>query len=814
MARWITGSLVLMGVLTNVQAMGNEPYRKPPAAITRVLEAPLTPMVSIDPTRSVMLLVDRVSMPPIADLAQPMLRLAGERINPATNGPHGPRRFSGYTIKRIADGVETRVKLPPEADVSMPSWSPDGSRFAFSLTKPDGIELWVGEVRTGQAKALTGPKLNAVGGSPYRWMPDSQRLLCLFVNEKRGPAPQAPAAPIGPVIQESSGQAAQVRTFQDLLVDAHSEALYEYYSTSVPALVDAATGKASVIGTPAMYSQVSPSPDGRFLLVTRTVRPFSYLVPAGLFPEVVEVWDAGTGKAVRELARVPLREDIPIQGVQKGPRSHQWRDYPGPGGGEAGSTLVFVEALDEGDPRKKAPHRDRILMLDAPFTGEAREVMKLEHRFRGMQWTDDRGFAFVSEFDRDRRWNRTWLANIDSPTDIDHRVIWDLSVNDRYNNPGSPMTRRLASGRSVVRITEGSILLSGQGATPQGDRPFVDRMNLSDGTKTRLWRCEGENLESVVDTLGDDGSTFITTYQSPTEVPNYYVRDLGKGTRRALTEFTDPVPELRRIKKELVKYKRADGVELSATMYLPPDYDAKRDGPLPMLVWAYPLEYNDPATAGQISGSTFTFTRIGGISHLFMLLAGYAVMDGATMPIVGDPESMNDTFVEQASAAAKAAIDKAVEMGVADRNRVAVGGHSYGAFMTANLLAHTDLFRAGIARSGAYNRTLTPFGFQGERRTYWEATDTYTRLSPFTFAHKINEPILLIHGMMDSNPGTFPVQSERLYAAVKGHGGTARYVQLPFEDHGYSAKESVMHVLAEMVAWLDRHVKSASTGDR
>ncbi|MBM4108121.1 MAG: S9 family peptidase [Phycisphaerae bacterium] len=803
-----------MTVLSNARALGNEPYRTPPAGIVRVLEAAPTPMVSIDPTRSVMLLVDRVNLPPIADLARPMLRLAGERIDPSTNGPHGPRRFSGYTIKRLADGAETRVKLPADADVSMPSWSPDGTRFAFQVTKPDGIELWVGDATTGQARALTGPRLNAVGGAAARWMPDSQRLLCLLVPEKRGPAPQAPSAPAGPVVQESSGLAAQVRTYQDLLVDVHSEALYEYYSTSVPAVVDASTGKASVLGAPGLYSQVSPSPDGRFLLVTRTVRPFSYVVPAGLFPEVVEVWDAATGKVVRELARVPLREDIPIQGVQKGPRSHQWRDLPGPAGGDAGSTLVWAEALDEGDPRKKVPHRDRLLMLDAPFTGEAREVMKLEHRYRGMQWTDDRGFAFVSEFDRDRRWSRTWLANIDSPTDVAHRVIWDLSVNDRYNNPGSPVTRRLPSGRSVVRVTEGTILLSGQGATPEGDRPFLDRMNLADGSTKRLWRCEGENLESVVDTLRDDGSVFITMHQSPSDVPNYYVRDLGLGSRRALTEFTDPVPELRRIRKELVKYERDDGVELSATMYTPPDYDAKRDGPLPMLVWAYPLEYNDPATAGQVSGSPHTFTRLGGSSHLFLLLAGYAVMDGATMPVVGSPENMNDTFVEQASAAAKAAIDKAVEMGVADRHRVAVGGHSYGAFMTANLLAHTDLFRGGIARSGAYNRTLTPFGFQGERRTYWEATDTYTKLSPFTVANKVNEPILLIHGMLDSNPGTFPIQSERLYAAIKGHGGTARYVQLPFEDHGYAAKESVMHVLAEMVAWLDRHVKGASTGER
>lgn len=791
----------------------NEPYRKPPPAIVRVLEAPPTPQVSMDPTRTVLVLVDRVVLPPIADLAQPMLRLAGDRMNPATNGPHGPRRYSGYTIKRISDGEEMRVSLPAEANVSMPIWSPDGRRFAFTLTKADGIELWVADARTGRARSLTPPRLNTWYGGSARWMPDSNRLVCLMVPERRGPAPQPPAAPLGPVVQETSGQTAQVRTYQDLLTDAHSEALFEHYATSVPAYVDASTGKVTMVGGPAMYSQVSPSPDGRYLLVSRTVRPFSYLVPSGLFPEVVEVWDSSTGRVVRELARVPLREDIPIQGVQKGPRGHQWRDLPGPGGGEAGSTLVWVEALDEGDPRRQVPHRDRIMLLDAPFTGEAREVMRLEHRFRGLQWLEERGLALVSEFDRDRRWTRTWLANIDSPMDVDHRVIWDLSVNDRYNAPGSPIMRRLPSGRSVVRVTDGSILLAGAGATPEGDRPFLRRMHLWDGTVTTLWRCEGENLESVVDVTEDDGSAFITLYQSPAEPPNYFLRGPG-GSRRALTSFEDPTPELRRIRKELVRYRREDGVELSATMYLPPDHDPARDGRLPLLIWAYPLEYSDPATAGQVTGSPYTYTRIGGSSHLFMLLAGYAVMDGATMPVIGDPQSMNDTFVEQVAASARAAIDKAVEMGVADRHRVAVGGHSYGAFMTANLLAHTDLFRAGIARSGAYNRTLTPFGFQGERRTFWEATDTYIRLSPFTHAHRINEPLLLIHGMMDANPGTFPIQSERLYAAIKGHGGTARFVQLPFEDHGYAARESIMHVLAEMVSWLDRHVKNASPGDR
>jgi dipeptidyl aminopeptidase/acylaminoacyl peptidase len=275
-----------------------------------------------------------------------------------------------------------------------------------------------------------------------------------------------------------------------------------------------------------------------------------------------------------------------------------------------------------------------------------------------------------------------------------------------------------------------------------------------------------------------------------------------------LTHFPDPAPQLRSITKQLVTYKRADGVPLSFTLYLPANY--KKGERLPTIVWAYPLEFSDAGTAGQVSGSPSHFTTIGGISQLFLVTQGYAVLDDATMPVIGDPETMNNTYVEQIVASAKAAIDKAVEMGVADRDRIGVGGHSYGAFMTANLLAHSDLFRAGVARSGAYNRTLTPFGFQSERRTLWEAPEMYMKVSPFMHADKIKHPILLIHGMADDNSGTFPIQSERLYQAIKCNGGIVRYVQLPYEAHGYLARESTEHTLYEMVSWFDKWVKNAS----
>ncbi len=825
-ARWTTPSLLaalacsIIMTTPHARAQAGAPtYKTPPAQIVKALETPPLPGVSLDPTRKTMVLIDRVTLPPVSDLAQPMLRLAGDRYNAATNGAFGPRVYVGFTIKDVATGKERRVALPAESDLSGPSWSPDGSRFTFTRTTASTIELWVCDIQSGAAKKLA-EGLNEASGATARWMPDGNRLLCRFVPAKRGPQPQAPATPPGPVVQETSGVTAQVRTYQDLLLNAHDEAVWDWLMTTQAAYIDARTGARNDLGQPANFSGLDPSPDGKYLLVSKTLRPYSYLVPAGLFPESNEVWDAATGRTVATLSAFPLREDIPIEGVQKGPRNYQWRDT-------AGSTLLYVEALDGGDPKNKVTQRDAVFVLDAPFTGTGREWFRTEHRFMGVSWMDvtgdvaaatpgpvmgGRGLCLVGEYDRDKRWSKTWLYDADHPQ-IAPRLVWDRSVRDRYSNPGSPLTTRLPNGRTVIRVlptdavnTAPSLYLAGQGATPEGDRPFLDRMPLSDLKPKRLWRNEGECYETVIDVLTDGRA--MTSYETRTEVANYCTRDLTTGARTPITAFVDPVPELRRVKKELVKYTRADGVELSATMYTPAGWEPAQ-GPLPMLVWAYPLEFNDKGTAGQVAGSSYRFTNIGGLSHLFMLTQGYAVMDEATMPIVGDPETMNDTFVEQITMSAQAAIDKAAAMGVGDRNRVAVGGHSYGAFMTANLLAHTNLFKAGIARSGAYNRTLTPFGFQGERRTYWEAPEVYAKLSPFTFASKIKAPLLMTHGQLDSNPGTFPVQSERLYAAIKGNGGTARLVLLPYEDHGYSAKESVFQVQAEMVEWLDKYVKNA-----
>ena len=779
-------------------------WREPPAVIVETLEAAPTPVAIPSPVGDRMLLAQSRGMPSIAEMAAPMLRLAGVRIDPLTNGRHGAGSFVSIRMLTLGGGEKVVIDLPEEGRFSALRWSQDGKYFAFTNQRPGGAELWIGDGGNGNVRRIDGVRLNDVLGSAFTWMPDARRLLCRLVPQGRGDAPEPSSAPLGPIVQETAGAAAPQRTYQDLITTPIGEAQFAYYATAQLAIIDAASADTvgiDVIGTPAVYLSTSISPDGKCLLVKKAEGDFSYLVPYYRFARLTQVWDMG-GKLMHTIARQPADEAVPIQGVPMGPRSVQWRpDKP--------ATLIWAEALDGGDPKAAAKHRDRMMTVAAPFVDEAREVLRLEHRYRGLTWRPKGDQALISEYDRDRRWNRTWLAKMDEEG-AEPRLVWDLSVQDAYGDPGSPLTQRNAAGKSVLLESDGAIFLRGRGASPQGDRPFLDKMDLASLETQRLFHCGSGVYESVVALLGGDEDRLLTRRESKTEPPNYFLRkvdavggDVVGGD--AITHFADPAPWLKDIRKELVTYQRADGVGLSGTMYYPIGYEEGKR--YPMVVWAYPREFNDAKVAGMVRGSPHRFTTVRGASHLFFLTQGYAVFDGPTLPVVGDPETANNEYINQIVAGARAAIDKAVEMGVADRERVGAGGHSYGAFMTANLLAHSDLFAAGIARSGAYNRTLTPFGFQAERRTFWEAPEIYFSMSPFMHADQVNEPILLIHGEVDNNSGTFPIQSKRFYHALKGHGATARYVVLPHESHGYRARESVLHALAEMLDWFKVYVK-------
>jgi dipeptidyl aminopeptidase/acylaminoacyl peptidase len=781
-------------------------YQTPASDILSIIDAPPTPAASLAPGRRFIALVHYESHPPVAQLARPYVALAGLRLDPAIGRRQRTRRLTGLSVIAVPGGQPRRIELPEGVSVSVPTWAPDGRRFAFMLDEPDGIAVWVADAQAATAAAVPGLRVKDVlGGDPtsvgstVRWSRDGRTLLAFgTVAPPETPGP----APIEPQVTEVAGKRSQMATFTDLLRTEADADLFAELATTVPLRVDPDSGVATQLGPPGLYYHVSESPDGEHLLVYRLQRPFSYRVPFPYFARRVEVWTAA-GELERVVADLPVSDEIPRQGVPTGPRMVSWEE-------SVPASLVWTEAQDGGDPLVKVDYRDEIFRLPAPFDESPQACIQVQHRCLGWYDMASAGQLLVAEHDRDRRWVTSRLTDLAAPQDS--RVIFDHSADDAYGDPGTPMMTVHPDGTRTVLQDGQHIYLRGDGASPEGDRPFLDQLDLADLSTRRLWRSPADAYEQVLGFAGDDREALLIWHESRTEPPNLAVVRLDDGERTPLTSWPDPHPQLTGMDKRLLSYDRGDGVQLTAMLHLPPGYDPARDGRLPLVVWAYPLDYGDAATAGQVRGTTERFTRLMAADPIWFVLRGYAVLQSATMPVIGDPETMNDTYVKQITAAAAAHIGALADMGIADPQRVAVGGHSYGAFMTANLLAHTDLFAAGIARSGAYNRSLTPFGFQTERRNFWEATDVYDQVSPFRYADKISAPLLLIHGELDANSGTFPIQSERLFQAIQGTGGTARLVILPHENHGYVARESVLHMLAEEFSWLERWLAELPPG--
>lgn len=796
--------LILLLSVAQVNAQESLTYQKPPQEILELVDVQRAPSVLIDEGKNYMILISRNSYESIEDLSQEELRLGGLRIDPKTNIGSRVTYFNKLQIKSLKKNKAEIIELkglPDNPKLTNFNWSPDQKKLALTHTTANGVEVWVLDLPTATLTKLTGDNVNANVGNVINWFQDGQSLLVKLVSESRNPLIDTETAiPTGPTISVNDGKKAQNRTYQDLLKNKSDEHNFEQLALSDIYKVSLDGSMEKWLDND-IYTNINFSPDGNFVLVKTVEKPFSYLVPYSRFPSKTNVYSKD-GKKVETVVEVPLIEDLPqgFMSVRTGKRNFTWRnDKP--------ATLVYTMALDGGDPENEVSFRDEVFTMEYPFNGNDKSLLKTINRMRYIQWGNN-SLAIAYDYWWNTRNTKTYIFN---PSDASQepKIMEDRSYQDKYSDPGSFVTQRNAMGQSVLSLSGDIAYLLGDGYTEKGQFPFLDKVNLQDFKKKRIYQSKYTDKVEDLRAYDPEKNELLVRIESPTEYPNYYFRDVKRNKLNQITFFENPFKSIQNVHKEVINYKRDDGLDLSGTLYLPIGYDVNAKEKMPMIMWAYPAEYKDKSSAGQSTQNPNEFTYPYYGSMVYWVTRGYVVLDDASFPIVGEgDEQPNDTYVKQLVANAKAAIDYVDSLGYIDRNRIAVGGHSYGAFMVANLLSHSDLFAAGIARSGAYNRTLTPFGFQSEERNYWEAPDVYNTMSPFMQADKMKHPLLLTHGEADNNSGTYPMQSERYFNALKGLGATVRLVILPKESHGYRSKESVLHLLWEQDEWLEKYVKN------
>jgi dipeptidyl aminopeptidase/acylaminoacyl peptidase len=796
--------LVLTLSFSSLKAQEGLTYQQPSKEILDLVDVPVAPSVFMDEGKNFMIMLSRDVYGSIEDLSQEELRLGGLRIDPKTNIGSRVTYFKNVEIKNLKEKNAKNIQikgLPNNPKLTNFKWSPNQKKLALTNTTSKGVEVWVLDLATAKATKLTSDNVNANIGDVINWFNDGQSLLVKKVSaNKKELINTKTAVPTGPTISVNDGKKAQNRTYQDLLSNKNDEHNFEQLALSEIYKVNLDGSTEKWLGDN-IYTTIDFSPDGNYVMVETVEKPFSYLVPYNRFPSKTTIYTK-EGKQVETVLEVPLIEDLPqgFMAVRKGKRNFSWRnDKP--------STLVYTQALDGGDPENEVPFRDETFEMEAPFNGNERSILKTINRMGSIQWGNN-SLAIASDYWINTRNTKTYLFN-PSDASIEAKVIYDRNYQDVYSNPGSFVTKTNELGRSVLAISNESAFLLGEGHTENGQFPFLDQLNLKDQETKRLYQSKyADKVESLQD-YDIANNQLLVRVESPTDYPNYYFRRIKGNKLDQITFFKNPFLSIQNVHKEVINYKRADGLDLSGTLYLPIGYDKKSKEKMPLIIWAYPTEYKDKSSAGQSTQNPNKFTYPFYGSMIYWVTKGYVVLDNASFPIVGEGDTEpNDTYIDQLVANGKAAIDAVDAMGYIDRNRVAVGGHSYGAFMVANLLSHCDLFAAGIARSGAYNRTLTPFGFQSEERNYWEAPEVYNEMSPFMNADKMKYPLLLVHGEADNNSGTYPMQSERYFNALKGLGATVRLVILPKESHGYKAKESILHLLWEQDQWLEKYVKN------
>ncbi|MCK5050353.1 MAG: S9 family peptidase [Candidatus Cloacimonetes bacterium] len=785
--------IILLGVLMTLNAKNG--YKLPANEIIEIYDTKRNPYIQFIQFEHFGLEINYQLHQTLEQLAEPSLKLAGEKFSKRLNAQMENYPIIKINIFDLYNRSRIPIQLPNDAKLRTILISNDHKKAALLNETENGVQIIIADLKNGECKSYNNFLINDIlEDGIICWLNDNENILLKIIPEIRGDEPTKSVVPESPVTEETNGKKSTPRTYQNLLKEKHDEVLFDHYFTSQIVLFNTDNGKLKKIGESAIFGDVKPSPDNEYLYIERIQRPYSYMLPYYRFPREFEIWE-NNGKLVRLLLSRPLQDEIPIGGTYTGPRNFMWQPLKN-------ASLIWVEALDEGDPENKVEHRDKVMRIFSPQSETTEELFKTEHRFSSINWSEKKDEFIYYEYDRDKLWKKGWLFEIGGKP----KLIYDLSTRDKYNDPGRLVQRKTKRGKNVF-IKDGDYVFyqNNTGATPKGNFPYLAKFNLATKEKNILFRSQEDHHETIQSFVDDSLTNIIIRSENMVTPPNYYLVNLKTSEREEITNYPNNFKQLTKLKKEMVTYTRKDGIPLSGELYLPADY---KDGDkLPLVINAYPQEFADSTTAGQITTTSNKFSRFSGSSVRYFALLGYAVLTKASIPIVGDPETVNETFIEQTVNSVEAAIKYLDERGVIDPNRVGITGHSYGAFMVANVLAHSDLCVAGIARSGAYNRSLTPFGFQSERRTFWKAKEFYMEVSPFAHAENINEPILLIHGEDDPNSGTYPMQSRRFYQALKGNGGTAKLVILPFEGHGYQARRSGLHVLAEMIEWFDRFVK-------
>jgi dipeptidyl aminopeptidase/acylaminoacyl peptidase len=809
MKQFFLGCLIVILATTMVEAQSFN-FQTPDPAIMALADVQLAPQVIPDRENKLLLMLSRSQYKTMEQLAEEELRLAGVRINPANFNSARTSYSTGITIQELATGKPLVITgLPSKVRLEYASISPENDYLAFLNVLPNGLELWVLDLKSGVARQLSKPNISAAIGSPISWGIGG-KIYARWVEDKTQFSAGEKPLPTGPAVQEAVGKKAPARTFQDLLKNPIDEKKFDHYAGAEIVVFDVKSGNMNKVLPKGIYRSFSPSPDGKFLLVTTVKRPYSYNLPYSRFAYKVDVFNAD-GSSLANIVEKPLQENIPqgFDATEKGRNGIAWRfDKP--------ATIFFSEPLDEGDPAKEVPKRDNLFTLDFPYNGIPKFLASTTNRYSSITWGNDQT-AFIDDFKWKTRQTKTYKID-PSIENKEPNVVFDRSSEDLYSDPGDFVKTFNQYGKNVLKFgSNGQIFLIGEGCSPEGNKPFIDEMNTTTLSKKRLWQADGKSTyEEIYALLDENTGTLLTRIQAPKTYPNFFIRSFIPAKKsktlsipKQVTFLDNPYKALEKISKQKIYYKRDDGVELYSTLFLPPNYDKAKDGKLPVLMEAYPTEFKDAKAAGQVKESPHQFVAINWASPLFWTVRGYAVLEDTQFPIIGKgSDEPNDTYTTQLVANAAAAIKTIDSLGYGDPKRVAVMGHSYGAFMTANLLAHSRLFAGGIARSGAYNRSLTPFGFQSEERNYWEAQKVYNEMAPFNYADKIKDPLLFIHGDSDNNPGTFTLQSERMFQAIKGLGGVSRLVLLPYESHGYQARENILHMLWEMDSWLDKWVKN------